>query len=544
MDSCECSIHTFRIAVVVVFVVVTAALGVLYTASTPACGQTRKRPTSLRNSRGLLEQASDPWLALGIMRVQVGDVGLARQLHAFSLHEASTKKGRVISNRGGWQSELLPVLATPALARLLALLRKPVRAYVERTSRSCAPRYALSIAFTEVWINVNGPGDYNSLHRHSDPGGSTVSRGADISGVYFVHPGSSAPGRLRLVTAEADRFVKPIRQRIVLFPSWMPHAVEPQQNSSVDREQLVSPRISVAFNAAVTWYDTPLEAAALHGNVAELPKLAKDDRTWRSGDSRAAHVAASHGHVDVLAILASARADVLSHVSEGQAPLHLAVAAGHVTILKYLVASRAEINSREQSHGMTSVHLAASNGHVKALDYLVKLRADLRVVDKSGLHPVEWAAWQGHLAVVDRLSSLGAGPEIASETARLAANGHARVMRFLVSHLGSRVHEPGADGVQPLHLAISSGHLALAKMLVDARAGIDSKCMGGMTPLHLAAQSGHAVIARYLLVRFRRSREANHSGFDTTDATGATALDLAQRSGHRALAALLVDAEL
>jgi uncharacterized protein (TIGR02466 family) len=99
-----------------------------------------------------------------------------------------------------------------------------------------------------VWANVNRRGDFNQVHTHP---------GATWSGVYYVDHGEAegaAPATsIQLFDPDAARTnlffpelvassitFKPEPGLMILFPSYVPHAVPPH---SGDR-----PRISVAFN--------------------------------------------------------------------------------------------------------------------------------------------------------------------------------------------------------------------------------------------------------------------------------------------------------
>lgn len=109
-----------------------------------------------------------------------------------------------------------------------------------------------------MWANINPPGGYNRGHTHP---------GALLSGVYYVQAPTEC-GRLLFQDPRAQALVIPpkfndeqslnaeswsqvfyeaIEGRLIIFPSWLQHEVEP--NSS----PLSSPhndRISISFNVA------------------------------------------------------------------------------------------------------------------------------------------------------------------------------------------------------------------------------------------------------------------------------------------------------
>ena len=88
------------------------------------------------------------------------------------------------------------------------------------------------------------------------------------------------------------------------------------------------------------------------------------------------------------------------------------------------------------------------------------------------------------------------------------------------------------ERVTPIHSALANPHnTALAQVLIDAGADINTAQLQGYTPLHYAAVNGLETIARRLL-----ERGADRS---VRDKTGKTASDLAREKGHLDLADLL-----
>ena len=159
------------------------------------------------------------------------------------------------SNLGGWQSDWeLESWGGPAARRVLEAARDlATRMTSDRAGRP------IKVAWkTNAWANVNRKGHGNEFHTHP---------GAYWSGTYYVDDGGIgedpaldgafemqdprgvAPAMYAPLLAfavpggqsvGASELIYPKAGQIVLFPSWLSHAVRPYHG---DRE-----RISIAFN--------------------------------------------------------------------------------------------------------------------------------------------------------------------------------------------------------------------------------------------------------------------------------------------------------
>ncbi len=164
-------------------------------------------------------------------------------------HEAQSE-GRARSNAGGWHSEPgqlefcgeagrtlvrhMYALGDDATRRVLVELGQPPRPV----------RWSL-----RAWVNVNRAGDFNRVHTHP---------GSTWSGTYYVDTGDPPQDAshgtpivlLDPCQGHANTFLQPmvplafpVRPEpglMILFPSYVPHMVNPHGGTR--------PRISIAFN--------------------------------------------------------------------------------------------------------------------------------------------------------------------------------------------------------------------------------------------------------------------------------------------------------
>lgn len=156
---------------------------------------------------------------------------------------AADPGGRMISSRGGWQSNP-DMRLRPEFQPLIRFIDETivkVKSYLD-----IVDRFDLQVA--DMWININGKGSYNTPHIH----GNTY-----FSGVYYIktHEGCGQikfyePCNIREYYCPPYAEITPRNcfaqqcavepGRVCIFPAYLPHEVT---ENTVDEE-----RISVAFN--------------------------------------------------------------------------------------------------------------------------------------------------------------------------------------------------------------------------------------------------------------------------------------------------------
>lgn len=157
--------------------------------------------------------------------------------------------GATLTNYGGWHSAYGRLeFCGDAGERLVAHMHEMIEEATSRLHASFGKPAPPATWRLSVWANINRRGDFNQVHTHP---------GATWSGVYYVDHGEaegvSAATSIQLFDPDAARTnlffpelqassiaFKPEPGLMILFPSYVPHAVPPHGS---DR-----PRISVAFN--------------------------------------------------------------------------------------------------------------------------------------------------------------------------------------------------------------------------------------------------------------------------------------------------------
>ena len=179
-----------------------------------------------------------------------------RDLLAHFLPKASEEAGRQHSNLGGWQSnDNFQTLELPSAQRLCRIVSEVVHSATAVYTPDGLVEATLPMR-VNAWVNINQPGASNAMHGHAGAFWSAVyyvddgdAGGANGGELFFHDPRGLLPAmhdpllRFRIegcVTAGYTEKITPQSGLLVVFPSWLLHAVDPFYGNR--------PRVSVAFN--------------------------------------------------------------------------------------------------------------------------------------------------------------------------------------------------------------------------------------------------------------------------------------------------------
>ena len=161
----------------------------------------------------------------------------------FAYERKKQDKGVELSNYIGWQSTSIRQGDDDTFDRLVESITSNIE--------DCRNLVELpELQLYNIWININTPGAYNTLHNHP---------GSVLSGVYYVES-TEEQGNIFFERGDnAEYFLPPVQQTnyfngtatsykaisgaMYVFPSWLKHSVQPNKT---DKD-----RISISFNYGV-----------------------------------------------------------------------------------------------------------------------------------------------------------------------------------------------------------------------------------------------------------------------------------------------------
>lgn len=170
------------------------------------------------------------------------------QNYCKEIHTQKNYRNRKVSNQGGFQTELS--VDDKNIASLIKQIEQHANTFAQNILNN------LNQKIVNIWLNVNGYKNSNLSHSHP---------GADISGCYYVRSPNNCgnivfehPCLDVIAQYQAKQFInkqttwseynaqnwffKPKENTMYLFPSWLKHYVEPNENETGEN------RISIAFN--------------------------------------------------------------------------------------------------------------------------------------------------------------------------------------------------------------------------------------------------------------------------------------------------------
>ena len=259
------------------------------------------------------------------------------------------------------------------------------------------------------------------------------------------------------------------------------------------------------------------------------------------------HLAARHGHAEVVKILLENKASLIARDEDGLTPLLIAVKYNQASVLNLLLNTHADCNAIDNDEN-TALALACKNGsHVvvrmllskpecetgsnrigkwpplsiasdhgfyKCAQLLLERGADTEIQYSQGGTPLRHAALNGHLELCQLLLEYGAGPNTSFNGNPILSEsiepGKLEIVKTLIAR-GAKINALNSKDETPLHQASLKGDKALVVYLLDHGTHIDRVNSEGCNPTILVAVFGFAEIVQLLI---DRDEDPQHSASD------------------------------
>lgn len=308
---------------------------------------------------------------------------------------------------------------------------------------------------------------------------------------------------------------------------------------------------------------TPLLLAAEKGHLVLVKYLINDLRSDMEAANKAGacavHVAAMHGHVQVLEQLHKAGADIQMKDQENCRPIHLAVQGGHLRVVKFLL-GLGVIPNTVDGRKLTPLHLAVKGRHLGIVKELLRHSAGVA-------KPAPDAETKGDVVIddLDRNAQDRGQDDVASAD----GNNDASCDRFpndleekdveigdeSEDELDDKSEDEPDDEFEdesdydseyipdhpdfqntseatPLHSAAARGCVEIVRELLKADHPCNIRDRSRLTPLHLATKAGYLSVVKELL--------RNNADPNLTDFERSSPLHVACGAGYLAIVQVLL----
>ena len=160
------------------------------------------------------------------------------------------------------------------------------------------------------------------------------------------------------------------------------------------------------------------------------------------------------------------------------------------------------------TNGETATYKACKAGRADVVQFLASQGADVNIANSQRWFPINVAAENGHMKVLQVLAAHGAnfgnvnciGTNGETATYKASKAGHADVVQFLANQ-GADVNIANNQGWFPINVAAENGHIEVLQVLAAHGANFGNvNCIGtnGETATYKASKAGHADVVQFL----------------------------------------------
>jgi ankyrin repeat protein len=304
---------------------------------------------------------------------------------------------------------------------------------------------------------------------------------------------------LRWLAQQGANCVEPrvcggISKRAVRFIQELsPHVENSVCLNIMSREEKEKKRIERKEKSAKLKSTWPLHWAAYNNDLVMLETALLEGRASVDGlddlGRTPLHCAAFHGDLDVSKLLMSYNAS-LEHTDQcGRTPLHLAADRKDTGVLQWLVQQGANVKAPITTHtseqAVQRIRVVVQESSSTKIDLpgaqIDKLERDHEATNKA-------TGEEKREKYKETITERKDEQRTKWPLHWAAANNDLAMVEDNLSDALTNVDQPDDFWRTPLHRAAASGHIEVAKVLLNCKADIEQKDNYGRTPLHLAAE--------------------------------------------------------
>jgi ankyrin repeat protein len=248
---------------------------------------------------------------------------------------------------------------------------------------------------------------------------------------------------------------------------------------------------------------TPAQQAAALGksNLVKLllPAAKCAEPGSYSKNNNILHIAAKHGHAGVVTTLLAHAEDVNTQDESGSTALHYAAHEGHVEIVQLLL-NVPQVNIHAPDKKLeTPLARALRRKHTAVTKMLMKKDStETMDNDPNGQAIIRYAILKGERYVVEWLLRRER-QDFEVDVNAVDGQGRTLMLLALEQHDEGVIKALLRDDFRTLHLLVQRGELQLVKKLLEAGYDVNETYDYDATPLHTAISSGHLDIAKELV---------------------------------------------
>ncbi|XP_012553943.1 inversin-B isoform X4 [Hydra vulgaris] len=227
------------------------------------------------------------------------------------------------------------------------------------------------------------------------------------------------------------------------------------------------------------------------------------------------HKMAADGELTCLKLLINFGGDPCLRSSTGATPAHFAASNGHLHILQYLHEINKDAVSLKDNTHVTPLYIAAQEGQLDCLIWLIKNSSTSpNVKTINGMTPCHVASQEGKLECLRYLLKAAHAVFSKDNEGRsflhyAAAEGHSKVIQWLIKHCGLNPDEKDKTFTTPLHIAAWCGHDKAIETLIACGANVDCVDSSNKKPLDYAKTLGKKSTANILFEAMSKATEHN-----------------------------------